>query len=204
MFNQSVYRDYVYEPKNIDNKTQPIQREFYSVLTYEFVNSYDTLEAINKGIFANQLITIDPLLQKHSAVDFNYKKYHDESLSLNKYPIVNNAKNRKGDTVYETPQAVIKMATSNKNQKDSPYLKSKPGTASKDIFIETYVPNRTSQLSLSNYNKLKLVIDGDPGATVGLTINFTLMSTNPTNYKKEPEYEFLNGSDAQLTPIIVG
>jgi hypothetical protein len=192
LFNQDVYRTYAYEPKSVDKKSQKAEEKFYSVLTYEFVNSFDTLNAINGGVFANQLITIDPLLQSHNVVTFNYKEYHDKSVSLNKFPIVNNAKNRKGDAIYETPQAVIKMATSNSGQKDVPFIGGKPGAYSHNIFIEDYVPNRTAQLSLTNYNKMKLVIDGDPGATVGSTINFNLLSTNPASHKKEPD-KFYSG-----------
>jgi hypothetical protein len=192
LFNQNIYRTYSYEPKNVDGKNQSQNEKFYSVLTYEFINSFDTLDAINSGIFANQLITFDPLLQKHSTVDFNYKDYFEKSKSLNKFPVVNNAKNRKGDTIYETPQAVIKMATSNSGQKDVSYIGGKPGSYSHNIFIEEYVPNRTAQISLTNYNKMKLVIDGDPGATVGSTINFNLLSTNPKTNGKEPD-KFYSG-----------
>jgi len=192
LFNQKIYRTYSYDPKNVDTKSQPLQEKFYSVLTYEFVNTFDTLDAINSGVFANQLITIDPLLQKHSSVKFNYNDYFKTSKSLNKFPIINNAENRKGDAIYETPQAVVKMATSNAGQKDVSYIGSKPGSYSKDIFIEEYVPNRTAQISLTNYNKMKLVIGGDPSATVGSTINFNLLTMNPTTKGKEPD-KFYSG-----------
>jgi hypothetical protein len=193
LFQQDVYRTYTYKPKNLDNKSESSQEDkFYSVISYEHINTFDTLEAISTGIFANQLISIDPLLQRHEVTNFNYNDYFKTASTLNKFPVVNNAKNRKGDAIYETPQAVIKMATSNKGQKNVPYLASKPGAYSKDIFIEVYVPNRTSQLSLTNYNKLKLVIDGDPAATVGSTINFTLLSMNPSSNQKEPD-KFYSG-----------
>jgi hypothetical protein len=187
MFKGPVYRTYSYEPKAVDNKNQGSEQKFYSVISYEHVKSFDTLESISLGVFANQLISIDPLLQSFKTTDFNYNEYFNKTSSLNKYPVVNNAKNRKGDAVYQTPQAVIKMATSNSNQKNVPSIGNKPGAYSHDIFAETYIPNRTSQLSMSGYNKMKLVIAGDPGATVGTVINFNLLTMSPTNNGKEPD-----------------
>jgi hypothetical protein len=189
LFNQKTYRTYSYDPKSVDSKKQPLNEKFYSVISYEFVNTFDVLDGINSGVFANQLITIDPLLQKYGKVNFNYNEYFKNAKTLNKYPIINETKNRKGDTLYETPQSVIKMATSNSGQKDVGFIGAR---ASKDIFIETYVPNRTAQLSLTNYNKMKLVIDGDPGTTVGSTIMFNLLSTNPKSNGKEPD-KFYSG-----------
>ena len=51
---------------------------------------------------------------------------------------------------------------------------------------------RTAQISLTNYNKMKLVIAGDPGATVGSTINFNLLTMSPTITGKEPD-KFYSG-----------
>ena len=136
-------------------------------------------------MFANRLITIDPLLQRWNIVDFNYKTYFNNSTQLNKYSIVNDATNRLGDKVYETPQAVLKFAASNKDQKNIPYIGNKPSAYSHDIFLETYIPTRTSQLSLSNYNKVKLFMNGDPTVTAGSTINFNLVSMDPATQGKE-------------------
>jgi len=189
---QSPYRTYQYEPKNVDIKDQPVQQKFYSVLSYKFINTIDTLGAINSGQFANQLITVDPLLQRYITTDFNYSDYFNQSKSLNKYPIVNDAKNRLGDKIYETPQAVIKVSPGNHGQKDVPFIGNKPGSFAHDIFAEIYIPNRTAQLNLSNYNKIKLVIDGDPGAVAGSVINFNLLSTTPGARDKKPD-DFYSG-----------
>jgi hypothetical protein len=192
LFNQSPYRTYNYEPKNIDTKDQPIQDKMYSVLSYKFMNTIDTLGAINSGQFANQLITVDPLLQRYITTNFNYSDYFEKSQSLNKYPIVNDMENRVGDKIYETPQAVIKVSPGNHGQKDVPFIGNKPGSYAHDIFAEVYIPNRTAQLTLSNYNKIKLVIDGDPGALAGYVINFNLLSLTPKSTDKKPD-DFYSG-----------
>jgi len=185
LFTQDPLRTYTYAPKNIDNKTGTQDQKFYGVNSYQIVDAFDTLNAINTGVFANRLITIDPLLLRWNIVDFNYDTYFNNSTQLNKYSITNGVTNRFGDKVYETPQAVLKMATTNKNQKDIPYIGSKPDAYSHDIFLEKYVPTRTSQLSLTNYNKVKLFMDGDPSITVGSVINFNLISMDPATQGKE-------------------
>ena len=192
LFSQNTYRTYQYEPKNVDTKSQSVQDKFYSVISYKFMNTVDTLGAINSGQFANQLITVDPLLQRYITTNFNYSTYFDQATTLNKYPIVNGAQNRFGDAIYETPQAVIKMTAGNHGQKDVPYIGNKPGSFAHDIFAEVYIPNRTAQLTLSNYNKIKLVIDGDPGAAAGTTINFNLLSMTPRPQDKKPD-DFYSG-----------
>jgi hypothetical protein len=185
LFTQVPERTYTYAPKNLDNKTATQDQKFYGVNSYQVVDAFDTLHAVNSGIFANRLITIDPLLQRWNIVDFNYKTYFNNSTQLNKYSIVNDATNRLGDKVYETPQAVLKFAASNKDQKNIPYIGNKPSAYSHDIFLETYIPTRTSQLSLSNYNKVKLFMNGDPTVTAGSTINFNLVSMDPATQGKE-------------------
>ena len=55
----------------------------------------------------------------------------------------------------------------------------------KDIAIENYVPLRTAQLSLANYNVLKLMIPGDPGISAGRTIQFNLMTIKPSTTTRE-------------------
>ena len=187
LFQQPIYKTYNYKPKSFENANETLDDKFYAVISYQHTDSFDTLQGINSGVFANQLISIDPLLQTHYTTNFNYNKYFDASKSLNKHPITNGVKNRFDAALYDTSQAVIKVATTNSKQKNIPYLANKPGSFSKDIFIEQYVPNRTAQLSLSNYHKITMKINGDPGASAGLTIQFDLLSMNPSTNKKEKD-----------------
>jgi hypothetical protein len=187
LFQQPIYKTYNYKPKSFQNANETTDDKFYAVISYQHTDSFDTLQGISTGVFANQLITIDPLLQTHYTTNFNYNKYFDSSKKLNSHPIINGVKNRFDHALYETTQAVVKVATTNTNQKNVPYLASRPGSFSKDIFIEQYVPNRTAQLSLSNYHKITMKINGDPGASAGLTIQFDLLSMNPSTNKKEKD-----------------
>jgi hypothetical protein len=178
---QPTYNTYSYNPKNIN---QTMTDKVYNVSTYEIMDSYDTLGAINSGIFANQLISVDPLLRRYKITNFDYGAYSQAAKKLNNSPITNNFKNRFDEGINQTPQAVTKLIFSNSNQTDSNLVKTKGGVAH-DIFAETYVPYRTAQLPLLNYTRVKLSVPGDPGLTIGRVISFNLLSKDAI--KKEPD-----------------
>jgi hypothetical protein len=183
LFQKSPYFTYEYRPKNIsmENYDKNISQEVFNVLGYEILNSFNVIEAISSGTFANRLVTIDPLLRDYKTTDFNYLKYHDKAKSLNKNPVVNNLKNRFGSALYETPQACFKLAGTNSGWEKVDYIKARPGSVTKDIFVETFFSQRKSQISLANYTRAKLYIAGDPNVTVGSTINFDLLSQDPAS-----------------------
>ena len=189
MISTDVYHDYSYNPKNTDPKN--LNQEVYNVLTYEIMNSFDTLNGINSGAFANQLISADILTRTKKVTNFNYADYQSDynSKQLNNYPVINSYENRFGEQTTQTPQAVLKLIFSNYNEKSSPYVTSNDTEAvAHNIYAETYVPYRTAQLSLVNYTRIKLSVAGDPNLTVGMTINFSLKSTNPNDSESDSFY----------------
>lgn len=184
MMKDDVYATYKYQAKNLDDKTLDMQERATTVIDYEFGKPYDVLNEINSGTFANQLISIDPLTRTYNKTNFDYSKFKQEAASLNSGSVTNNMKNRLGKTQTESYEGVLKVFLGNSNQQKVPYIKEKEGGVAKDIFIETYVPNRTAQISLANYTTLKIAIPGDPGITAGRTINFNLMTLKPSNDNK--------------------
>jgi len=187
LFSSTVYNEYSFSPKNIDSNTLTMDLKLRNALTYEIIDSYDSLDAINKGIFANQLISVDPLLQRFKVTNFDYSSYasNPTAKTLNKYPITNNLMNRFNDKIYDTNQACLKLILSNFSESDSSYISSNPGSVAHDIFAEVYVPNRTAQIPLSTYTRVKISVPGDPELTVGRVIKFNLLSKDPL--VKEPD-----------------
>jgi hypothetical protein len=196
LMRQGPYRNYNYNPKNVITSAGPSQQDIdqtsHNITTYEILDSYDSLGAINSGIFANRLISVDPLLRRYKITDFDYGDYITKATMLNKYAITNNHKNRKNDGLNQTPEAVTKLAFSNFNQNQVPYVKSNGGVAH-DIFAETYIPYRTAQLALANYTRVRISVPGDPLLTVGMVIGFELLSINPVVDKKQPD-KFYSGN----------
>lgn len=185
MFKEEPYATYKYQAQNIEMDKQSFKEKTISVLDYEFVKTYDSVNEISSGTFANRLISIDPLTRTYKVTDFNYSKYKDQAVSLNDGDVSNALKNRLGLTQYETYDATLKVALSNSGQNDAAYFKEIPGSVAKNIAIETYVPNRTAQIALANYTVVKITIPGDPGLTVGRTVEFNLMSLKPETKEKQ-------------------
>ena len=193
MANGSVYGEYKYEPKNIDGFVHGSmgQRE-YNALSYEIINSYDTLNGVNVGMFANRLLSLDVMTRTTKTTDFDYLAYSKTAGTLNNFPVINNFTNRNGDRLNDTGEACLKLAFTNFDNNNPMYSALADarinGQISPNIDAETYIPNRTAQLSLTNYIRLKLTVPGDPGLTVGNVITFDLLSNSPTNKAKNLFY----------------
>jgi hypothetical protein len=185
MVKQNPYTTYKYQLQNLDKKIDSIQEKLTSIIDYEFVKSYDALSEISNGTFASRLLTIDPLTRSYQTTDYDYNQFRKNVKSLNNNGVTNDMVNRLGKTVNQSPESVFKFMTSNANQSNVPYIKGKEAGVAKDIYAETFVPQRTAQLSLTNYNVIKLTIPGDPGITAGKTIELSLPSIKPTNSKRE-------------------
>lgn len=189
MMKEPVFYNYSYDPKNIDNARYDLNKRIHNVTTYEILNSYDALGAINSGIFANKLISVDPVTRRYKETNFDYAGYIDEAIMLNEHPITNTFKNRFGDGVNQTPEAVTKLVFSNFKQNQVPYIAEQgPDSVGKDIYAETYIPYRTAQLALANYTRVKISVPGDPGLTIGTNLNLSLLSKNPNNKEPDPFY----------------
>lgn len=196
LFKDKVYASYKYEPKNLntpnDPRIQDLPREKTNVLSFEPVSHFDTLNTVNSGFFANELIAIDTIRLQYKIHDFDYQKYFAGAQKLNPQGLLTSAQNRFGDTANKTYKSVLKMVTTNTNElTENEYIKSHQPDV-KDILIETTVPYRTAQLSHINYIKYKILIPGDPLMTVGRIIDFTLPEITRTSEGKDPD-KFYSG-----------
>jgi hypothetical protein len=185
MFKDDVYATYKFEQTNLGLKLEDIQDKTLQVLQYEIKKSYNVLDDITSGSFANKLISIDPLTRSFNTTTFDYDSFRQKEESLNNSGVINNLKNRLGESLNQSYDAVTKVVTSNAGQLNIPYIQQKEAGITKDIFIETTVPQRTAQLNLANYNVVKILIPGDSGIAVGRTVDFNLMSIKPSNNSKE-------------------
>lgn len=172
MYEDNVYRTYKYQIQNIDTKDEPPTEDVVSILDYKFIKSFDTLNEIKTGTFANRLISLDPLTRSVSSTVFDYKS--DIKTTLNPLSPLIPEQNRLGVTENKAYNGCLKMGVSNAGQLQKSYIPQ--GSVSPDIFLEAFVPNRTAQLALANYTVVKIRIPGDPFVTVGKVVNFNLQS----------------------------
>lgn len=190
MFKQPIYGTYKYQLKNLGDNEQAFKEKMNTILNYEFVKTYDMLNEINQGTFANKLISIDTIARTANTTTYNY--VNKETAQLNKNAGSNEMRNRLGLTQSTSPDASFKVFTGNAMQSNAAYIKQVPNAVAKNVAVETYVPNRTAQISLANYTVMKMTIPGDPGISVGRTINVNLLTLKPSATSKGLD-EFYSG-----------
>ena len=192
LFSQKPYYKFKFSAKNLPREDFNNDDDyFFNVLSYSYEKSFDVLNGLQMGTFSNKLLSLDILQHSTNVTEFNYIDDTKKSKSLNPNAVVNNLKNRFGDTLYETPNSLLRLSLSNSNQYDNPYIAKNPGSVAQDMFFETFLVKRKSQLTINNYTRLKLVISGNPTVSVGQIVIFNINSNNTTG--GETDNEFYSG-----------
>lgn len=198
MYRDAPYKTYKFQPKNVSPNTDPGEFEngIVTVLDIQFLKTFDVLNETSSGTYANKLITIDPLTKSFRVTNYSYEKDYllnngkNRPATLNENPPLGPGRNRLGIPQTAAYDSTVKVAFSNANQSFAPFIKDSEGSVAQDIFIETYVPYRTAQISLANYTVLKLLIPGDSTITAGRTINLNIYSlgTDENGLRKLDNY----------------
>jgi hypothetical protein len=176
LYKSNVYKKYKYQAKNIQETSA--EDVLTTVLDYEVIKFYDVLENISSGMYANRLLTINPLTQTYKFTDFNYKKDSDDS--LNNSSALYTKQNRLGFDQSTAYPSLVKFSSSNtRDNSNRAAIEKNPGAVEKDIFLEDTLPIRTSALAALNHTKLKIVIPGDSGVAVGRIIELDISKLNP-------------------------
>jgi hypothetical protein len=183
LFSSKVYKTYNVEAKNLrmpdDPRVQDMGRDLVNILHYDTISNFDSINLINSGALANRLIAIDPIRQTYTVNNYDYGTNFDKGQKLNKFGLLSNAKNRKGDTSNVTYDAVLKVTTTNTGQSSvNQYIKSHQPTI-KDVNVETTVPYRTAQLAQIGAIRYRVLLPGDPLLTVGSVVTFNLPDIKP-------------------------
>lgn len=184
LYKQSPRYSYYYNPKNILTDSYKTNLQPDNIYRLQLLNSFDTFDAVMKGTFASRVVTIDPLRRKRTVTDFNYNQYKSSASSLNnsKYnPLFNpNYKDRFKKSLYESPpnnlnSGALRYMISNSGQTQEGYVNQNDiDGVSKDYSVETYLTNRVSQLALTNYTKLKIIIPGNSDVIAGSVLNINI------------------------------
>ncbi len=196
LFKQPIFRKYQYDEKNLKSKqnemVSDINKEFVNVISFELVNSFDSISAVRTGALSNKTHTVDPLRLKFGESNFDYKEYKKNSASLDASGVPYSATNRFGDKIDETP-GVIKFCVTSTGQSENLYFKNKEITVNENRVEET-VSHRTAQLALLFTNRLKILVPGDVELSVGKVIQFDLpeIVSNSTTGQKQTD-KFYSG-----------
>jgi hypothetical protein len=179
LYSQNAYSNYMYTSRN--RIAKDVALDLKAIKSYTFLDTFDSLYGTTQGAFANRLISVDPMTQRYYKTDFDYvKDYYSRNKKLNNFSILPTVKNRLDKDANQNYESVLKVMISNKDQKKAKGISETPWAVANDINAEKYVPQRTAQLALSHYSRIKIVVSGDPNLTVGRTINVELPSSIST------------------------
>lgn len=180
MFKQPTFAKFLYQQKNSSN--QSFDEKTRTIISFEFPKAFDKMEGINRGAFANKLVSLDPLQRKKTVTTFNYDKYQSdfETTVLNDSPVVSGTHNRFHRSLSNSYDSSFKLVTGNSKRAQDPYI-AETESSDTDIFIEDYVPNRTAQLSLATLTVLKISVPGRTALMAGQVVEVHLPSAQLTN-----------------------
>jgi len=174
--NQDSYATYRYQQNNLNTTNEAFDDESVSVLSFEIIKAFDTLNSVSSGAFSNRTIVIDPLTKTYEVKNFDYNTYVSDITPVNSSGILPDITNKDGKSVNENYEGKLSVAWGNPHETDVPYIKDRPGSVAKDVFVQDYIRYRTAQLSLANHTVVKLVVPGDYGLVAGATIDFNMFS----------------------------
>jgi len=203
LYKQDPIYQYEFNPKNTSLKYQQnfFHTQTHNILKIEVMNNFNTLDATNKGMFNNRLMTIDTINRTKNITDFKYDEYFNRSKKLNSKDVTKNNNNtvyvdRFNKSLYDSPPkdkdaGKLQVCIGNSEQYKSAYLKENSEYLPKDFFIEKSFSHRNSQLLLSNYIRIKIVVSGNSDLLVGSVINvkvFESKQITKNDVKKEDTY----------------
>jgi hypothetical protein len=180
LFKRQTYARYKYTPRNVGDEgaSKELGISLIGIKSYNILDTFDSLYGTTMGVFANKVLTLDPIKRTYKTTTFDYNKYIKKADTLNKGSIIGNLQNRLGQKPNESYDAVFKVLTTNTDHKKIPIIvkNSNEYAMANDIRAEVWVPNRTAQLALLNYSRVRILLSGDPNLTVGSKIEVILPS----------------------------
>ena len=194
--------NYSYDPKNIKpSNTDSFENQAFTILKLDVMKTFDTLKATSSGTFANRLLTIDPLTRQTHITDFNYADYSKQAKTINPEDVttINDSgsksdeagiyKDRFGSNIFDLSGisqqdgsnqtgkfgvGPLKLMVSNSNQQTQQYISNNSDYVSNDFFVEKTSTYREAQISLLNYNRIKIVVPGNSDLYVGRLLNIDI------------------------------
>lgn len=195
LYKQSPLFTYNYNPKNVltaQNKTNFQPDNIYRL---EILNNFDTFNAIMKGTFSSRVVTFDPLIRKKYTHDFDYVKYKSSAKVLNdsKDPIYNlTYQDRFRKKLNESPprdkdSGALRLMVTNALTRQEPYIQDVNDGFSSDYGIDTFLTTRVSQLSLSNYTKIKIIVPGNSDIIAGSILTVNAYGMKPVGSERDED-----------------
>lgn len=176
MLVDDIQRRIFFIPANIRSEVKPTYdaKDFSNITTYEVISSFDILDNLNGGFYANKLITHDIINKKYNVTTFNY----EDSFPLYKH-------------LHKGKQLGIKLDYFNRRLSDYPDANIKmysKDNALSENHIEKVTHSKLSQLMSIHNFRIRFILPGDGRTSVGDKVKFIFPSPEEKPGEKDRFY----------------
>ena len=172
---------YRYFPKNINQPTETMDDDFKNVIQWQPMETADTLERINKGMYGSRLYTTDLVRQRIDKIDLKYTDYFGQISHTDEGGGAFDVQHK--DRFDKTPSDNVLSyrahhITTKDHDSDS-YIKShQPGVHPNNV--ENWLLQKASRLQQFQAFRSKIVVPGTIDVGVGSIIEFQVPMIRPT------------------------
>ena len=185
---ETVLREFYYDVQNIADTS--FERQTDTVIAFEHIQNFNTIQQANAGTFNNRLITFDPLRGLFNEKRFDYDAFTSEAPIINKYKFSPDIIDRTG-TSLKTDTSVVRFVVSSTGQSENQYIKDKKIKINENR-VENVYPYRVSQLMLLTNDTIHIMVPGDTKLQVGELVIFNMPNPLAGTYGDELD-EFYSG-----------
>jgi len=162
-----------FQPKNI---TDIVGDEFLGVRDFNYSTTFDLIENIRNGFYANKFIGFDILTRKITETSIGISNVYGTN-NLNKYAIAPAIKNRENKDVSQMYNSRVALYSYQTPRTSATYIKSNDNkTATVIDETHTYIPQRKAILNNLIQKRLTIALPGNFALTSGLVLKLNAPS----------------------------
>lgn len=150
----------------VNTSSKDINKEYEKILDIKIPKLFDYIERSVGGMFANKLITVDPITKKYSDTNYYLRDEENKLKHLNPFPLST------ANPIATAQQLIIYMPKHYGNFN---------GYA--DVTNASSIQARTSQMKLANANSIEITTYGRTDYTVGMLVNISVPNSNGISEK---------------------
>jgi len=164
---------------NFDTKnlSDTINNEFLGVRNFNFTVSFDFLESVRNGFFANKFIGFDILTRNIQTTYLDINNTFKKGKSLNDYPTASSVKNRENKDASQMYDSKVVLYPYQTSRFNTTYVKTNDNAAATIIDdTHTYIPQRKATLNNLLQRRMNITLPGNFAISSGFVLNLNAHS----------------------------
>jgi len=159
---------------NFDTKnlSDAVNNEFLGIRNFNFTVSFDFLENVRNGFFANKFIGFDILTRTIQTTYLDINNNFKKGKTLNDYPTASSAVNRENKDASQMYDSKVVLYPFQTSRFDTTYVKTNDNAAATIIDdTHTYIPQRKATLNNLLQRRMNVTLPGNFAISSGFVLN---------------------------------